>query len=98
MSSLAPNRQPAAMANAAVAADVHQPLDVHGDFGAQGAFDLDRPLDHLAEPGNFGVGQIPYPGIGTHTGLTKNAAAGGPTDSEDVGGRDLHPLLAWKVH
>src|SRR3954467_15550126 len=32
---LTPNRQPAAVANAAIAADIHQTLDVHGDFGAQ---------------------------------------------------------------
>src|SRR5918998_6969820 len=40
--SLAPDRQAPAVANAAIAADIHQPLDVHGDFGAEGAFNLDR--------------------------------------------------------
>src|SRR3954466_15008414 len=39
---LTPDGKPAAVPNAAIAPDVHQPLDVHGDFGAEGSFHLDR--------------------------------------------------------
>src|SRR4051794_39278575 len=55
VSALAPDRQTPAVPDATVAPDVHQPLDVHGDFGAERAFDLDRALDHLTKPGNLVV-------------------------------------------
>ena len=61
------------MARAAIAADIHQPLDVHGDFGAQRAFDLERALDELAEPGDFGVGEVAHPGVRAHAGLGEDA-------------------------
>src|SRR3954466_3650439 len=48
VSPLAPHRETPAVADAAIAADVHQPLDVHRDFGTEGALHLDRPLDDLA--------------------------------------------------
>src|SRR5207245_194146 len=37
---LAPDREPLAVAESAVAAEVHQPLDVHRDLAPQVAFDL----------------------------------------------------------
>jgi hypothetical protein len=86
------------MADAAVAADIHQPLDVHGDFGAERALHLDRAFDHLAEPGDLPVRQIADPGVGVDAGLTEDTAAGGPADAEDVGERDLDPLLAREIH
>src|SRR5688572_14258676 len=58
---LAADRQSPPVADAPVAADIHQPLDVHGDFGAEGALHLDRALDHLAEPGDLGVREIADP-------------------------------------
>src|SRR3954454_11914263 len=82
---LAPDRETAAMPNAPIAPDVHQPFDVHGDFGAQRSFHLDRPFDHLAKPGHFGVREIPDPGVRTDAGFPQNTAAGGPADAEDVG-------------
>src|SRR5262245_56165578 len=98
VSPLAPHREPPAVADAAVAADIHQPLDVHRDFGAEGALHLDRPLDDLPEPGDFGVGEIPHPGVGAHARLAQKPAAGGPADAVDGGEADLGPRLAWEVH
>jgi hypothetical protein len=43
---------------AAVAAEVHQPLDVHRDFAAQVAFDLVVAVDRLADLQHFRVGQL----------------------------------------
>src|SRR6188472_2246099 len=95
---LTPHRQPATVPNAAIAPDVHQPLDVHGDFGAEGSFHLDRTLDHLAKARHFRVRKIAHAGIRIDAGLTQNAAAGGPTDSENVGKGNLDPLLAREIH
>jgi hypothetical protein len=55
---LAANRQRAAVTQAAVAAEVHQTLDVHGDFAAQVAFDLIIAVDRLADGENFGVREL----------------------------------------
>src|SRR3954452_21012457 len=98
MGALAPDRQTPPVSNAPVAPDVHQALDIHGDFGAKRAFDLDRALDHLAKPGNLIVRQIADPGVRVDPGLAQDAAAGGTADAKDVGQRDLNALLARKVY
>src|SRR5918998_3808708 len=46
---LSPNRKSAPVPDAAIAADIHQPLDVHGDFSSERALHFDRALDHLPE-------------------------------------------------
>src|SRR5690606_36359158 len=57
--SLAARRQPAAMADAPVAAEIHQPLDVHRDLAAEIA--LDRELrDRVAQPGALRLREIPH--------------------------------------
>src|SRR3954471_15807363 len=46
--------EPTAVTNPAVAANVHEPLDVHRDLGAQSALDAKILLDRLSQP--IGVG------------------------------------------
>src|SRR3954453_12491711 len=91
MGALAPDRQTPPVSNTAVAPDVHQALDIHGDFGAKRAFDLDRALDHLAKPGHLIIRQIANPGVRIDAGFAEDAAAGGTADTKDVGQRDLNP-------
>ena len=55
---LAANRQRAAMTQAAIAAEVHQALDVHRDFAAQIALDEIVAVDGLADLQDFGVGEL----------------------------------------
>src|SRR5262249_18951418 len=55
---LAAHRQRAAVPHAAVAADFHQPLDVHRDFLAQVAFDPALLLDDAADLPDILFGQI----------------------------------------
>src|SRR5690606_5833151 len=98
MSPLTAHREAATMANAAVAADVHQPLDVHRDFGAQRALGLDETLDHLTEAADLGVAQVTDPRRRRNAGLLEQPLAGRPTDAVDVGEPDLDALLARKVH
>ena len=86
------------MARPAIAADVHQPLDVHRDFGAQRTLDLDGPLDELAKPRHLGVGQVAHPRVGADAGLREDPAAGGAPDAEDVRQGDFDALFARKVH
>ena len=45
----------------AIAAEVHQPLDVHGDLAPQIALDHVVAVDHLADLQHFLVGQLRHP-------------------------------------
>ena len=55
---LAADRQALAVTQAAIAAQIHQPLDVHRHFAAQIAFDEIVAVDRFADLDDLGVGQI----------------------------------------
>src|SRR5688500_18713184 len=74
----------AAVTNAAVAADVHEPLDVHRDFGAQRTFDAEVLLDRLTKPLCVGVVQIANPLLGVDAGGSEDTAGGRATDAGNV--------------
>src|SRR5665647_1022479 len=57
LGALTANGQTATMAHATVTAQIHQTLDVHGNFTAQIAFHL-KPGDFIAQLLNFGIVQI----------------------------------------
>ena len=82
--------------DAAIAADVHQSLDVHRDFGTKRAFDL-TPLDHLTEPVRLRRRRDRAPAYRGSTPSPQDPAAGRASDAEDVGQSDLNPLLARKI-
>src|SRR6185503_1559102 len=98
VSPLTPHRQSTPVANPAVTPDIHQPLDVHRDFGSEGTLHFHRTLDDLAETGDFGVREVSHPGIGADPGLREEATTRGTSDAVDVGERDFNPLLARQVH
>jgi hypothetical protein len=58
MGALAADRQALAVTQAAIAAQIHQPLDVHRHFAAQIAFDQIIAVDRFRESGSLGIGQI----------------------------------------
>ena len=49
------------MSQPAVAAEVHQPLDVHGDFASQVALNHIVAVDDLADLQHFLIGQLRHP-------------------------------------
>ena len=57
------------MTQAAIAAEVHQALDVHRDFAAQIALDEIVAVDRLADLQNLGVGQLVDPALGGNADL-----------------------------
>ena len=73
------------MTNAPVAADVHEALDVHRDFSAQGALDAKVLLDRLTQPVHVRVVQIANSLLGVDAGRSEDPAGGRATDAEDVG-------------
>ena len=82
------------MADPAIGSDVHQPLDVHRHFGAQGALDAEIPLDGLAQLVDVGIVEITNALRGIDSGLLEDVLCSLPADAEDVGQADLDLLVA----
>src|SRR3984957_3439441 len=98
MCALAPHRQPAAGTDPAIAPDIHQALDVHGDRRAEGALDAIIALDDLAQPIHVGVREFMHAQRGADP-RGGDDLGGVPTaDPEDVGQPDLDLLVAREVN
>ena len=52
------------MAQAAIAAEIHQPLDVHGDLAPEVALDDIVAVDGLADLQHLGIGQLVHAALG----------------------------------
>lgn len=81
------------MPQTTIAADVHQPLDIHVDFPAEVAFDHHFLLDNVPEARNLIVGEISYPRIGTDPRTLQHLLARGEPDAVDVGQADFNTLF-----
>ena len=55
-------------------------------------------VDHLPQPGHFGVGKVPHPDVRADARFRKQAAARGASDAEDVREGDLDALLARQIY
>ena len=86
------------MADATVAADFNQTLDVQADFATQVTFDLHVVLDVVTELGNFVLGKILHAGIGIDLGRGKDFLGNRRTDAEDLGQADFHTLFSGQVN
>ena len=72
---LAAHRQAAAMAKAAVAADLHEPLDVLAHLAAEVALDLEVAVDVLAQADDLLLGEVAHPRVGVDAGLPQDLLA-----------------------
>src|SRR2546422_8857532 len=77
--------------------DVHQPLDVHRDFGAKRALDLVVPLDHLPQPRDLRVAQVTNARIHIDACLRENLLRVSQADAVDVREGVQNFLVAWQV-
>src|SRR5262249_9477055 len=95
---LAVHRQPPAVPDALVAADLDLAADIGLDLAAGGAFDLGVGGDPVAplQPGLFGG--VVEPGVPAHAGGGEGLKRAGAADPVDVGKRDLKPLVARQVN
>jgi hypothetical protein len=69
MSALAPHGQPAAVTQTAIAAEIHEPLYVHGYFAAQIALDHEIAVDRLADLQNLSVSELVHAPLGRNSDL-----------------------------
>jgi hypothetical protein len=86
------------MTNAPVAADVHEALDIHRDFSAQGAFDAKVLLDRLPKLVGISIGEIANALLGVDASRLENSSRQSAPDPEDVRQADLDLLLTREIH
>src|SRR3546814_5666752 len=86
------------MTQAAIAAKVHQTLDVHRDFATQVTLDLVITVDRFADLQNLGVGQFVDPALARQANGLTDFLLLHPADAVDVGQCDLDPLVGRDVH
>ena len=86
------------MAQAAIAADLGQTLDVHRGLTAQVALDEIVMLNGLTQLGLLLVGQILDAGIGVDTGGLQDLRSAGRSDAVDIGQSHFDPLVAGKIN
>src|SRR6185437_7380209 len=89
---LSAHRQAPAMPDAAVAAEIHQPLDVHGNLAAQVA--LDRELGDLRADGiDLALGEVLHPLVRADARGLAGALRTGATDAVNMGQPDPYVLV-----
>src|SRR6185437_2371139 len=93
---LAADRQTLAMAHAAVAAEVHQPLDAHRHFAAKIAFDGEL-ADVLAQLVHLRVGQVLDLRAGQYARRNADRLGARSPDAVDRRQRDLRVLVVRNV-
>ncbi len=86
------------MTDAAVAADFHQTLDVHGNLAAEVAFHLHMVLDVFTKLADFVFGKVLDAGIRVDLGGGQDFLGGSHADAVDVGKPDFHTLFSGQVH
>src|SRR3984893_19015779 len=98
MRALPAHGQSLAMADTALAADVHEPLDAHGHLAPQVAFDLVFALDDVADPGRLLVAPRLDPFAGVDPGIREDLPGRRDADPVDVLDRDFTALVSRQVH
>jgi hypothetical protein len=94
---LAVDRQPAAVPEALVAADLHLAADVAGHLAAQITLDAEVLVDVVAQLEQVLVAEVLHAQVRAHARGRQGLLGVRLADAVDVGERDLHPLLAGQV-
>src|SRR3984885_2142278 len=85
------------MTQPAVAAEIHEPLDVHCDFTSQIALDDIVAVNHFAKLQHFLVRQLRHPaGLGYRHFLHDFLGFGG-ANAVDILQPDHHALVGWDI-
>jgi hypothetical protein len=86
------------MSNTAIAADLHEPLNVQVDLAPKVTLDGVLTVDDLANTVDFFLAELPYPGIGIHIGAVQDTSTDRRTNPIDVGQRDENFLVSRDVY
>jgi hypothetical protein len=91
------NGQAEPMAKAAVAADVHEALDIHAYIAAKIALNLVVILELRAKLLRFVVGQVLHPGVGIDPGCLEYLLRSRQTYAEYICQPYLYSLFPWQI-
>ncbi len=97
MGALAADRQPLAVTDALQATDLDLALDVVLDVATEVTFDGEVVVDVVTDLVDLVLGQRRDLGVTVELEIVGDALRGVQADAEDVGERDLEPLLAGDV-
>ena len=75
------------VADATVAADFNQALDIERHFTAKVTFDLQVMLNILTQFADFGLGEVLYPGVGIHADFREHFLRSGQADARPISTR-----------
>src|SRR5271154_2647028 len=95
---LAVDRQALAMTQAAIAAQIHQALDIHGDVAAQIALDLIVSVDDFADAENLVVCQFVDATLRRDANLRADGSRPHRANAKNITKGDLNALLRGNVH
>src|SRR5437764_11313878 len=98
LGSLTAYGQPAAPPQAFVTTNLDLPADVCLDLATEVPLDLAVFFDVVPQLDEVLIGEILGTQIRAHPGGVEDLVRAGTADTVDVGQRDLHPLVAGKVH
>src|SRR5580704_6748837 len=98
MGALTAHRQSAAMTQAAVAAEIHQPLDVDAGLATKIALDDVVAIDHFADLQDFLIAQLADAAILRDLHLLDDVGRALRADALDVLERDQHALVGRYIH
>src|ERR1044071_6570533 len=95
---LAADRQALAVTQTAIAAEIHQALDVDGNLAPQIAFDHVIAVDHFTDLQDFLVGQLRHPTLHRDVDLRHDVLGVLLADAMDVLERDDDALVGRNIH
>src|ERR1700733_274013 len=98
MGALTAHRQTAAMTQAAVAAEIHQTLDVHPGLATQVAFDQIVAVDHFTNLKDFLIAELIDAAIFWNLDLLHDLGRVLLADAMDVLERDQDALVSRDIH
>ena len=91
---LAMYRQGSSMPEAAVTAQIHKPLDIHGNFCSKFPFYLEFTIDYLTDAVYLSFGKIVCIGIRIDFKLAQDPIGNSSSDTIDIGQSDLYPFTS----
>jgi hypothetical protein len=95
---LSPYGKALAMPEPTVQSQVHQSLDIHGDFTSQITFDLVLFINDPTDTGDLSLGKVVRLRVPVHTGLGQDLLRRGPPDPIDVRQGDFDSLVLWQIN
>ena len=98
LSVLTADRQATTVTNTAIAADLHQTLDIQAHLTAEVTLNLQVVLDVVTELADLILGEILDAGVGIDADIREHFLRGGQADTVDVGQADLHALFSGQVY